>query len=70
MSNRPDPARSLLIVEDDDRLRERLARALRERGYETREARDYDAALAAARASSTISPTTPTRSPQHSPRRS
>ena len=30
--------RSLLIVEDDDRLRERLARALAERGFETREA--------------------------------
>lgn len=48
MSSQPDPARSLLIVEDDDRLRERLARALRERGYETREARDYESALQAA----------------------
>jgi two-component system response regulator RegA len=45
----PDPARSLLIVEDDERLRGRLARALRERGYETREAADYDGALASAR---------------------
>jgi two-component system response regulator RegA len=48
MSNPPDPARSLLIVEDDERLRARLARALRERGYETREAGDYEGALAAA----------------------
>lgn len=44
-----DPTRSLLIVEDDDRLRGRLARALRERGYETREASDYDSAMRAAR---------------------
>jgi two-component system response regulator RegA len=43
------PARSLLIVEDDDRLRERLARALAERGFETREAGDVQRALAAAR---------------------
>ena len=32
-------ARSLLIVEDDDVLRSRLARAFRERGFEVREAR-------------------------------
>lgn len=43
------PAPSLLIVEDDDRLRSRLARAFRDRGYETREARDHATALAAAR---------------------
>jgi two-component system response regulator RegA len=49
MSSQLEPARSLLIVEDDDRLRERLARALRERGYETREAADYDAAMQSAR---------------------
>jgi two-component system response regulator RegA len=49
MSSLPDAARSLLIVEDDDRLRERLARALGERGYDTREAADYDRALALAR---------------------
>jgi two-component system, response regulator RegA len=49
MSSQAEPARSLLIVEDDDRLRERLARALRERGYETREAADYEAAIQAAR---------------------
>lgn len=49
MPSLPEPARSLLIVEDDDRLRERLARALRERGFETREARDYESAMEAAR---------------------
>ncbi len=45
----PDLPRSLLIVEDDEVLRGRLARAFRERGYEVREASDADAALAAAR---------------------
>lgn len=49
MSSTPEPARSLLIVEDDDRLRTRLARALRERGYEVREAGDYERALTAVR---------------------
>lgn len=39
---------SVLLVDDDDVFRERLARALRERGYEVRTAADYDAALAAA----------------------
>lgn len=46
-----DPAAdcpSVLLVDDDDVFRERLARALRERGYEVRTAADYDAALAAA----------------------
>jgi two-component system response regulator RegA len=38
-------ARSLLIVEDDDVLRPRLARAFRERGFEVREAPDVDTAL-------------------------
>lgn len=37
-------ARSLLIVEDDDVLRGRLARAFRERGFEVREAADVKAA--------------------------
>jgi two-component system response regulator RegA len=41
--------RSLLIVEDDDRLRGRLARALADRGFEIREAGDVPGALAAAR---------------------
>jgi len=41
---------SLLIVEDDDVLRTRLARALRERGFDVREARDVDGALLSAAA--------------------
>jgi two-component system, response regulator RegA len=43
------PAPSLLVVEDDERLRSRLVCAFRDRGYETREAGDHTAALAAAR---------------------
>ncbi len=52
MLNESGPPRSLLIVEDDDRLRARLARALAERGFETREAGDVQGAVAAARADS------------------
>ncbi len=48
MPTAPDPARSLLIVEDDDRLRDRLARALAQRGFETRVASDYESAMRAA----------------------
>jgi two-component system response regulator RegA len=44
--------RSMLVVDDDRVLRDRLARALRERGYEVRVAGDYDEAIAAARADS------------------
>jgi two-component system response regulator RegA len=44
-----DVARSLLIVEDDAVLRARLARALRARGFEVREAADGAGALALAR---------------------
>lgn len=40
---------SILVVDDDRVLRERLAKALRERGYEVRAAGDYDSALAVAR---------------------
>lgn len=39
---------SILIVDDDERFREQLARALSRRGFEVREAHDYDSALAAA----------------------
>jgi len=42
-------SRSVLVVEDDDVLRQRLARAFRDRGYDVREAGDCEAALAAAR---------------------
>lgn len=41
---------SLLLVDDDDTLRERLARALRERGLEVTTAADFDTAVAQARA--------------------
>lgn len=40
---------SLLLVDDDATLRERLARAFRERGWEVTTAGDYEEALAAAR---------------------
>ncbi len=49
MPGESDHPRSLLIVEDDDRLRGRLSRALAERGFETREAGDVHGAVAAAR---------------------
>jgi two-component system response regulator RegA len=41
-------APSLLLVDDDEVLRERLARALRERGYDVTTAADYDGAMRAA----------------------
>lgn len=41
--------RTVLLVDDDDTFRERMARALRDRGYDVRSAGSYDAALAAAR---------------------
>jgi two-component system response regulator RegA len=40
---------SLLIADDDHVLRERLARAFRERGFDVRTAEHYDAAIALAR---------------------
>jgi two-component system response regulator RegA len=40
---------SLLLVDDDATLRERLARAFRERGWEVTTAGDYDEALTAAK---------------------
>jgi two-component system response regulator RegA len=44
--------RTLLVVDDDERLRARLVRAFRERGFEVRDAGTAEAALAAARAES------------------
>lgn len=41
---------AILLVDDDEVFRERLARALRERGYAVASAGDHDGALAAARA--------------------
>lgn len=53
MSREPETrgadAPSLLIVDDDVVLRERLARAFRDRGFDVRTAEDHDTALAAAR---------------------
>jgi two-component system, response regulator RegA len=49
MSSQSDPARTLLIVEDDERLRERLARAFGARGLDVRQAHDYDSALQSVR---------------------
>jgi two-component system response regulator RegA len=45
----PAVARSLLIVEDDDILRGRLARAFRDQGFDVREAADAPGALETAR---------------------
>ena len=47
-----DEAASFLIIDDDDVFRERLARALSERGFAVRDARDGAAALLAAKAES------------------
>jgi two-component system response regulator RegA len=49
MSDPRDLPRSMLIVEDDEVFRRRLAQAFRDRGFEVREAADYDQAVAAAR---------------------
>jgi two-component system response regulator RegA len=46
-----DNAQLILVVDDDDRLRERLARAFTARGYAVRTAADYDEALVVARES-------------------
>ncbi|MPZ18168.1 MAG: response regulator [Luteitalea sp.] len=48
MTHAADLARTILVVDDDARFRERVVRALGARGLEVREARDYDSALAAA----------------------
>src|SRR5215813_10286107 len=47
-----DEQPSILIVDDDEVLRDRLARALRDRGWEVRTAGDYVSAMASARAES------------------
>jgi len=44
-----DDLPSVLIVDDDQVFRDRMARALRDRGYEVRAAGDYEAAMALAR---------------------
>lgn len=45
-------ARTVLVVDDDDRLRERLVRAFTDRGHETRGARDVTEGRALAQAES------------------
>ena len=55
MTHAGDPARdgrTLLIVDDDERFRERLMQAFRARGFEVRGAPDYAAAVASAQAES------------------
>ena len=44
-----EPGASVLLVDDDATFRERLARALRDRGLEVRTAGDFDEAVARAR---------------------
>lgn len=48
----PEPHPSLLLVDDDDVFRRRMAQALRDRGYDVREAAVVDQALASARGDS------------------
>jgi two-component system response regulator RegA len=43
---------SILIVDDDEPFRRRLARAFADRGFDARQAADYESAMAAARAES------------------
>lgn len=47
------PKPSVLLVDDDERLRSRMARAFEERGYEAQQADGYDAAVAIASDEST-----------------
>ena len=51
-SRRASEGASILLVDDDEILRERLGRALRDRGYEVRLARDFDEAMAVSRVES------------------
>lgn len=47
-----ETATSILLVDDDDVFRERLARAFTDRGYDVRTAADFDAAVVSARSDS------------------
>ncbi|MGB8222911.1 MAG: response regulator [Polyangiales bacterium] len=47
------PKPSILLVDDDERLRSRMARAFIERGYETQQADGYESAVATAEREST-----------------
>jgi two-component system response regulator RegA len=50
---KPTTEPSVLLVDDDERLRSRMARAFEERGYEAQQAGDFEAALGIATAEST-----------------
>ena len=51
--DKSDTRPSVLLVDDDERLRSRMSRAFEERGYETQQAEGYDSAIAIASAEST-----------------
>ena len=50
---RTEPKPSILLVDDDERLRSRMARAFEDRGYEAQQADDHDGAIAIAEREST-----------------
>jgi len=50
---RTEPKPSILLVDDDERLRSRMARAFEERGYEAQQAAGHDAAIEIAEREST-----------------
>jgi two-component system response regulator RegA len=52
-TDKATPKPSVLLVDDDQRLRSRMARAFEERGYETQQAEGYDGAAAIASEEST-----------------
>ena len=47
------PKPSILLVDDDERLRSRMTRAFEERGYEAQQAEGYDGAITIAEREST-----------------
>ena len=49
-----DQKQSILIVDDDEVYRNRLARAFVDRGYDVHSAQDYDTAVAAATVGATV----------------
>jgi len=52
-SDDANPKPSVLLVDDDERLRSRMARAFEQRGYEAEQADGYDGAVAVAKLEST-----------------
>ena len=52
-SNKATPRPSVLLVDDDERLRSRMTRAFEERGYEAQQAEGYDRAVEIASEEST-----------------